>query len=62
MLLIIFYIFFSIITQILTYKLIKLIDKKERKKLQKWELNYIKNAEEIVEKIKNQKKEEDLFD
>ncbi len=62
MLLIIFYIFFAIITQILTYKLIKLIDKKERKKLQKWELNYIKNAEEIVEKLKDKKKEEDLFD
>lgn len=62
MLLIIFYMFFAIITQILTYKLIKLIDKKERKKLQKWELNYIKNTEEIVEKIKTQKKEEDLFD
>lgn len=60
--LIIFYIFFAIITQILTYKLIKLIDKKERKKLQKWELNYIKNAEEIVEKLKDKKKEEDLFD
>lgn len=38
---IIFYIFFAFITQFLTYKIMKKIDKRERQKLRVWEDNYI---------------------
>lgn len=44
---IIIYIIFAIITQYLTYKWVKRIDKKERKKLKKWEKNYISEYAEL---------------
>lgn len=37
------------ITEFFTYKLIRLIDRKERRKLQKWETSYI---EELEKKVK----------
>lgn len=38
---IIIYIIFAVVTQKMTYKYIKRIDKKERKKLKNWEQHYI---------------------
>lgn len=38
---IIFYIIFAFITQVLTYKYVRHIDKKERKFLKEWEKEYI---------------------
>lgn len=51
------YIFIAIITQILTYKLIKHIDKKERKKLQVWEQDYILRMNELKNKKDNKSSE-----
>ena len=44
---IIIYIIFAIITQYFTYKWIRHVDVKERKKLKKWELNYISEYAEL---------------
>ena len=43
---IIFYLVFAIVTQFLTYKFMKKIDKREREKLKKWEDDYI---DELIE-------------
>lgn len=51
---IICYLIFAIISQFLTYKFIKWIDKNERIKLRKWEDNY------IDELIQHRKKLESL--
>lgn len=45
-----------IITEFLTYKLIKWIDKKERKKLYEWELKYIVEIDRIKTELANNKK------
>lgn len=47
---IIIYIFFAFFSQLIIYKWIKKIDKKERKKLQKWEQDYINKMVELREK------------
>lgn len=41
------------ITDLLTYKLIRKMDKKERQKLIKWETNYLNNMSEIWERKKD---------
>lgn len=48
---------FVMISEILTYKIIKWIDKRERKKLYKWELKYIQELEEIKKNKKKKGKE-----
>ena len=45
----IIYVFIAFISEMFFYKLIRKIDKQERKKLQNWEDNYIDNE---IEKIK----------
>lgn len=47
------------ITEILTYKIIKIIDKRERKKLYKWELEYIKKIKELKGKSSNNNSKND---
>ena len=54
---IIIIIFVIFISQALTYKIVKTIDKKERKKLYNWELNYIKQLQLENEKLKKTQKE-----
>lgn len=49
----ILYFFFALFTQILTYKYIRFIDRKERKKLQKWEENFLLDMEKIKKEEKN---------
>lgn len=48
----IIYIFFAFISEMFFYKFIRKLDKKERKKLQNWEDEYIDNE---IEKIKANK-------
>lgn len=55
MMFILCYIFIAIITQILTYKLIRRIDKNERKKLQKWEKDYILEMKELIMSCEDEK-------
>lgn len=50
---------FVMISEILTYKIIKWIDKRERKKLYQWELKYIQELEEI-KKLKKKKGKENV--
>ena len=50
-------IFIIFISQALTYKIIKIIDKKERKKLYNWELQYIKQLQVENSKLKKEQKE-----
>lgn len=50
-------IFVIFISQALTYKIIKMIDKKERKKLYNWELTYIKQLQVENAKLKKEQKE-----
>ena len=47
---VIFYLFFAIISQLITYKIVRRIDLKERKFLRKWELEYIKAYKDIWKK------------
>lgn len=53
---IIFYIIFAVITQYLTYKWIRKIDKKERAKLQSWETDYIIKTNEMIKHFKEENK------
>lgn len=59
---IIFYLVFAIISQFITYKLIKWIDKKERIKLRKWEDSYIDELIAHREKLKNMPKAEEMVE
>lgn len=49
----IIYLAFAIISQIVTYKIMREIDKKERKKLKKWEDDYIDELIAHRMKLKN---------
>lgn len=55
-LLIIIIIFVIFISEFITYKIIKRIDKKEREKLYNWELGYIKQLTAEKKKLKEVKK------
>ncbi len=55
----VFYILFALISQFITYKIIKFIDKKERQKLKKWEDDYIDELIEHRKKLKDMKKTEE---
>lgn len=41
MLQIVFYLIFAVVSQVITYKIVRGIDKRERRFLKKWELEYI---------------------
>lgn len=56
----IFYLIFAIISQFITYKFIKWIDKHERIKLRKWEDDYIDELIAHREKLKNMQKAEEV--
>lgn len=56
---IIFYLIFAVITQFLTYKLMKKIDKNEREKLKVWEDNYIDELIEHRKKLRDMPKFEE---
>lgn len=43
----IFYLIFAVLTQLITYKLLRRIDKKERKFLKEWELEYINSYKDL---------------
>lgn len=49
----IIYLVFAIVSQIVTYKIMREIDKKERKKLKKWEDDYIDELITHRMKLKN---------
>lgn len=59
---VIFYLIFAIISQFITYKFIKWIDKRERIKLRKWEDNYIDELIAHREKLKNMQKAEEIVE
>ena len=57
---VIIYIVFAIVTQFVTYKIMKTIDTKERKKLKKWEDDMI---DELIEhRNKLETMEDDMID
>lgn len=49
----IIYLVFAIVSQIVTYKIMREIDKRERKKLKKWEDDYIDELIAHRMKLKN---------
>lgn len=53
---IIFYLLFAIITQLMTYKWIRKIDKKERQELQEWETDYIIKTNDLIRQFKEDNK------
>mgnify|MGYP006934546492 CR=1 FL=1 len=53
---IIFYAFFAFITQLVTYKIMKKIDKRERQKLKVWEDSYIDELIEHRKELENMAK------
>lgn len=55
----IFYLLFAVISQFITYRIMKFIDKKERKKLRKWEDNYIDELIAHRQELKNMKRIEE---
>lgn len=58
---IIFYLIFAIVSQIITYIIIRKIDLKERKKLKKWEDDTIDKLIAHRTKLKEQKRIEDVI-
>ena len=56
---IIFYVFFAFLTQLVTYKIMKKIDKRERQKLKIWEDSYIDELIEHRKELENMPKIED---
>lgn len=50
------YLVFAVITQIVTYEIMRKIDRKERKKLKKWEDHTIDELIEHRQKLKNMPK------
>lgn len=48
---------FCFISELITYKLIKKIDKKERKKLQRWESEFVEKMKPEVEALDQKYKE-----
>lgn len=54
-------IIFIVVSEVLTYKYIKMIDKKQRKKLYDWELGYIEEISQLKKQLaeKKGKKEND---
>lgn len=54
---IILLVFVCVISEFGAYKLIRNIDKKERKRLQKWEYEYVENLRKQVENLKKETEE-----
>ena len=54
---IILLIFVCLISEFGAYKIIRQIDKKERKRLQKWEFEYVENLRKEVENLKKETEE-----
>lgn len=53
---IIIYLVFAFVSQLITYKIMKKIDKKEREKLKKWEDDYIDELIEHRKQLENMEK------
>lgn len=49
-------IIFIVVSEVLTYKYIKMIDKKQRKKLYDWELGYIEEISQLKRQLAEEKK------
>ena len=49
-------IIFIVVSEVLTYKYIKMIDKKQRKKLYDWELGYIEEISQLKKQLAEEKK------
>lgn len=48
---------FCVLSEFLTYKFIKRIDKKERRKLQRWEADFVEKMKPKIEEIDKEYKE-----
>lgn len=59
---ILIYFVFAIVSQMITYKIIRRIDSKEREKLKKWEDDYIDELIAHREKLRNMPKIEDKIE
>lgn len=55
----IIYLIFALFTQFITYKIMKIIDKREREKVRKWEDKYIDELIAHRQKLKDMKRAEE---